>query len=619
MKTPIRGRLAGRFVYACALATPLFIASAHAQTAPDAVVLDEVVVSATRTPNDSRTVGSSVEKITGADVERRQLTTLANALEGAAGAPVMTGATGGGTSIFLRGANSTQTLVLVDGIRLGDSNARYNNYIGGATPSYYDTIEVVRGPQSTLYGADAVGGAISINAERGQGAPTETVSAEVGSFGTYGGRLAAQGERGKWAYSAFVAGLHTDNVRANNSFDSSTLVVRVDRTLTETISIGSTLRGYTGRAESPDSTAVNDPNNYDTEQNWLATVFAEFKPTDDLTAKVTVGGQLRRVVSEIPAPNPVGPFAVGGILDNERAVLDAQATYAGLSRNRITGGFNAEQSAGGNTGSPERTQSQWGVFVQDEINPFDSLFLTAGLRYDDFNRFDDKVTGRTSIAWLVVPDVLKLRASYGTAYRTPAFTDRFGAFGNPLIQPETAKGGDVGVDYYLPANRGVLSATYFQTRYKDLITFPAPAFLPVNVGSARTEGVELSAKVNLTESLTSKAAYTYLEANNLSAGTRLQRRPRHAIDLDLWNDFGRGFTAGFGVHAVADSKDIDAVTFLDIDGEDYTTARIYAAWEVNERLTLKARVENLFDEDYAAVNGFPSLGIGAFVGAEWRF
>jgi vitamin B12 transporter len=617
MKTPTCGGLTGLLTLACALSAPLIIASARAQTAPDSVVLNEVVVSATRTPNDSRTVGSSVEKITGADIERRQLTTLANALDGSAGAPVTTGGTGGGTSIFLRGSNSNQTLVLVDGIRLGDSNARYNNYIGGATPSYYDTIEVVRGPQSTLYGADAVGGAITINAERGQGAPTETVSAEVGSFGTYGGRVAAQGERGKWAYSAFVAGLHTDNVRENSSFDSSTVVVRVDRTLTETVSIGSTVRGYTGRVESPDSTAVNDSNNYDTEQNWLATVFVEFNPTEDLTAKVTVGGQLRRIVSEIPLPNP--GFATGGALDNERAVFDAQATYSGLNRNRITGGFNAEHSAGGNSGSSDHTQSQWGVFVQDEVNPIDSLFITAGLRYDDFNRFDDKVTGRTSIAWLVLPDVLKLRASYGTAYRTPGFTDLYGAYGNPQIQPETAQGGDAGVDYYLPKNRGVLSATYFQNRYTDLIDYPAPAFTPQNVGKARTEGVELSAKIAVTETLTTKVTYTYLEAKNESAGTRLARRPRHTIDLDLWNDFGSGFTAGFGVHAVADSKDIDAVTYLEIDGEDYTTARIYAAWEINERLTLKARVENLFDEDYAAVNGFPSLGIGAFVGAELHF
>lgn len=617
MNKPTRSRTGGCIALACVLTAPFQLNSAQAQTTPDTVILDEVVVSATRTPNEQRTTGSSVEKISGDDVARRQLPSLASALNGVAGAPVTTGGTGGATSIFLRGSNSNQTLVLVDGVRLGDSNALYANYIGGAAPSWFDTIEVVKGPQSTLYGADAVGGAVSINAQRGQGAPTASISAEAGSFGTYGSRLAAQGERGPWAYSAFVAGQHTDNDRANNAADNATLVLRLDRTLSDAVSVGSTIRGYYGRVESPDSTAVNDPNNFDTEQNWLATTFVEFTPTEDLTAKLTVGGQLRRVVSETPLPNP--GFAFPGTLDNERVLIDGQASYSGLNRQRITGGFNAEHSVGENSGSGDRTQSQWGLFLQDEINPIDNLYLTAGLRYDNFNRFDDKVTGRGSIAWLVIPDRLKLRASYGTAYRTPSFTDRYGFFGNPAIQPETAKGGDAGIDFYLADNRGVLSVTYFRTDYQDLITYPPPTFTPQNVGSARTEGIEFASTLNVGRSLTTRASYTYLDTENETTGDRLLRRPRHAIDLDVWNDFGRGFTAGLGVHAVADSKDIDAVTFATIDGEDYTTVRLYAAWEASEQLTLKARVENLFDEDYAAVNGFPSLGIGFFLGADYKF
>ncbi len=612
-----RVRLAGRSLIACALAAPLGSSFARGQTAPEPIVLERIVVSATRTPNDVRELGSAVDKITAAEVSRQQFTSLAGALAGPAGAPVTTGAAGGVTSVFLRGSNSNQTLVLVDGLRLGDSNAGYFNYLGGATPSRFDAVEVVRGPQSTLYGADAVGGAISINAGRGRGALTTAVTVNAGSFGTYGGSVAAQGERGPWGYSAFIASGHTDNERENNAFDSTTLVLRVDRTLTAQVSVGATVRGFISRFESPDSTAVNDPNNFDREQNWLATTFAEFKPSDDLTAKLTVGGQLRRVISETPAPNPGWP--VPGILDNQRAVIDGQATYSGLARNRITGGVNAETGNGQNTNAGDHTQSQWGVFLQDEINPLRNVFVTGGLRYDDFNRFGDKTTGRATVAWLVVPERLKLRSSYGTAFRTPGFTDLYGFYGNPDIRPETAQGGDAGFDLYLPDQRVELGVSYFQNRYRDLIVYPAPAFTPDNVGRARTSGVEVSGKVGLTASLTVKAAYTYLDAYNQTDAKRLARRPRHAVDLDVANDFGGGFTAGVGAHASADSADIDAVTYGDIKGQDYVTARLYAAWDVNKRLTLKARVENLFDQDYAVVNGFPSLGIGAYFGAEWRF
>lgn len=610
-------RNSGRVISACACAAALFALSAHAQVAADILVLDEIIVSATRTPNDARQIGSVVEKISADDVRRRQFSSLAAVLNGAAGAPVATGAAGGVTSVFLRGSNSNQTLFLADGVRLGDSNATYRNYLGGAIPSHFDSIEVVRGPQSMLYGADAVGGAVVINAQRGRGAPTTVVSVEGGSYGTAGGSLSTQGEREAWAYSVFAGASRTDNERGNNAFETGTLVVRVDRRLTETVSLGATVRGFYGYFESPDDTTVNDPNNSDREQNWLATTFAELNPTEDLAAKITVGGQLRRIVSETPAPNP--GFAVPGTLDNERALIDAQATYAGLAGNRITGGFNAETSEGQNSDGPRRTQSQRGVYLQDEINPLKNVFVTGGLRYDDYNRFDGKVTGRGTIAWLAAPDRVKLRASYGTAYRTPAFTDLYGAFGNPAVRPETARGGDAGADYYLPGKSGVLGATYFRNDYKDLIEYLFPAFTPQNVGRARTEGVELSARLALTESLTARVSYTYLDAHDLSNGVRLLRRPRHTADLDVGNVFGGGFSGGFGLHAAADSQDVDAVSFATIRGEDYTTARVYAAWAVNDRLTLKARVENLFDEDYAAVNGFPSLGIGVYAGAEWTF
>jgi len=114
-------------------------------------------------------------------------------------------------------------------------------------------------------------------------------------------------------------------------------------------------------------------------------------------------------------------------------------------------------------------------------------------------------------------------------------------------------------------------------------------------------------------------SYTYLEADDLTDGTRLLRRPRHTFNADAWHDFGGGVSVGAGVAFVAGRQDIDALTYATIDAEDYTVARIYAAWQVNKRLTLKARIENLLDESYEEVNGYPALGFGAFAGVEWKF
>jgi len=117
----------------------------------------------------------------------------------------------------------------------------------------------------------------------------------------------------------------------------------------------------------------------------------------------------------------------------------------------------------------------------------------------------------------------------------------------------------------------------------------------------------------------SRVAYTYLEADNLTQQTRLLRRPRHAVSADVWHDFGRGVSVGSGVVFAADRRDVDAETFATITAEDYTVVRVYAAWKVNDRLTIKARVENALDEHYEEVNGYPALGLGAYAGVTWKF
>ena len=170
-----------------------------AQTPP--AQLAPFITTATRTPAEPQTVGAAVDFISASDLARRQVSSLSEALGGVAGAPhFSSGAPGGITSLFLRGSNSNQTLFLVDGLRLNDPNTDYQVFLGGACVAACDNLEVAHGPQSTLYGGEAVGGVISLRAQRGAGAASAQVSAEAGSFGTVQGAISAQGERGATAY-----------------------------------------------------------------------------------------------------------------------------------------------------------------------------------------------------------------------------------------------------------------------------------------------------------------------------------------------------------------------------------------------------------------------------------
>lgn len=602
---------------------PALLASAQ-EAAPTKV--DDYVVTATRSPRDIATLGSNVDFISGAELARQQRNGLREALGLFAGAPVsQSGANGGVSSLFLRGANSNQTLFLVDGIRFNDPNTDYFVALGGMCLGACDNLEVAHGPQSTLYGGEAIGGVVALNAQRGHGPQSGRIAVEAGSFNTVQGTVSAQGGDAVNAFSFSASGGHTDNERENNDFDSASYALRIDRRVNDAVAIGATWRGFYGIYGSPGAAigwGANDPDNEERESNQLATVFANFTHAPGLTSRATLGGQLRRYVSE--NPDPFGDTTT--VVKNRRAVLDWQTVWEANERHRLTGGLTAEKSATRNTGfgNIDKRQRLLAFFAQEEFHPLENVFFTAGLRSDDFDTFGHATTGKATAAWLVANKSLKLRASYGTGFRSPSFLDLYGQsayyVGNPNLRPEEARGWDIGADYYLAGGRGVLSATWFETRYDDLIVYDFGVFPSTvrNVEDARTRGLELSVKATLPGAIEARLAYTYLEAENLAQKNRLLRRPRQSGTLDLWRDFG-AWNLGASVTAVADREDVHADTFARIDGEDFAVARVYAAWKLAAALTLKARLENALDERYEQVHGYPQTGAAGFVGVEWSF
>ena len=598
--------------------------TAFAQINSETEKLSDYVFSATRTPASLTTTGSYVDVISTADLQRMQLTSLQSALGGIPGAPAFSsGARGAITSLFLRGSNSNQTLFLVDGIRLNDPNTDYQLFLGGACVTGCDSLEVAHGPQSTLYGGEAMGGVISLTAQQGTGPAKNVVSVEAGSFGTVQGALSSQGGDGTSSYNFSAAGGTTQNDRPNNDFDSVTYALRVDHKLNEKVAIGGTYRGFIGKYGSPGDRFTNDPDNQERESNQLATVFANFTPLSTFNSRVVLGGQDRRFESISP-----GLFGLSDTLvKNRRLVLDWQNTLKFGEQHQVTAGLTAEENHTVNTGFGhiDKRQQLLAFFVQDEWTPIEHVYLTAGLRSDDFDTFGRATTGRVTAAWLSKDSRWKLRGSYGTAFRAPSFLDLYGHEsyyeGNPNLNPEKAAGWDAGVDYFIPGNRGVLSATWFDTRYRNLIVFDFNAFpgTTANVEKARTKGLELAGKFTLPGAVEVRASYTYLEADNLSQHIRLLRRPRSSGSIDVWHELGNAFSLGVGVAFVADREDVNAETFLTIDGENYTVARVYGAWKATSRITVKARLENALNEKYEQVHGYPQPGFGAFGGVEWKF
>ena len=612
--------LAAALIVLPAIAVPV-----AAQSPSEPVQLDELLVTATRTPVPPSALGSSVDHISGEELARQQMSSLQAALGGVPGMPLFaSGATGASASLFMRGANSNQILFLVDGLRLNDPNTDYGVFLGGAAVSPTDGIEIARGPQGTLYGGEAIGGVVSLRTAKGEGAPSARVAVEGGSFGTVQGSVDTQGAEGAWAYNAFLQRGRTENQRQNNDFTGTTYAIRLDRRIDAHFAVGATLRGFFGSYGSPGDRFTNDPDNREREQNQLGTLFSEYAISPVWSGRITLGGQDRRFVSENPTP---GQATQTTDVLNRRAELDWQNTLALGEKHRLTAGLTAERDQTRNNGFGDihRQDNLLAFFANDEWTPAESVFLTAGLRRDGHDSLGHATTGRLTAAWLPLPGRIKLRASFGTGFRSPSFLERFGTNayfqGNPTLQPEHARSWDTGIDFYFPGRRGTLSATWFDTRYHDLIVYDFSVFpgTTANVDRALTRGIELSARLQLYGAWESRLAYTYLEAVDLTNDTHLLRRPRHSLSADAWRNLGGGFSAGAGVQYVARRQDVDAFTYGSATDPDYTVARIYAAWAVNDRVTVKVRCENLLDRRYEEVNGYPALGARVFAGVEAGF
>lgn len=594
----------------------------------DSTRLPDMVVTATRAPTPRAHLGSSVDLLRPAELARRQLTSLREALQLVPGGTVVVnGAPGGVASLFLRGVSSSQTLFLVDGIRVNDANTTSGSFLGGADLTGLGSLEIVRGPESTLYGGAAIGGVLALDAARGRGPARGTAELEGGSFGSWRGRVMGSGGQSRFGVTAAFTANGTDNQRHPNDWNQRTQLLRFDYQVSKAVQMGATFRGLQQGFTSPGDlrTTNTTPAGTTTFENNLGTVFIDALPAARWRSRLLLGGQ-EQFTKGTGRFNGGPEFAF--TLTNTRRVIDWQNTIQ-LGSSRIVAGVNREWSTAWSSGASE-SERLLGFYAQAEVTPVRSVTLSAGARNDNYNTFGHAMTFRVTGAWRA-REGTKLRASIGSGFMPPSLSARFGsAFQNPNpdIRPERSHGWDTGIDQELARGRGSISLTYFHNSLRDLIGFesaPFPALgRNVNIDRARASGLEVSGRVSA-GIVDARIAYTLLSARSPSATDppedRLIRRPRHALSGDLAvTPTGRS-VAGLGLVVVADREDTDFNSFPQarVNPGDYAVARLYGSYDLTARLTLRARVENLFNTRYEPVYGFPALGRTLSGSAEMRF
>ncbi|MGH8017547.1 MAG: TonB-dependent receptor plug domain-containing protein [Opitutaceae bacterium] len=611
-----RGRVsAARAVSAAAFlfAAPVALLAQDASGADAVVPLDEFVVSATRSLQDPWRMPSAVSRIDLDELHDLQIEDLRPALDREAGIDIVnTGAPGAQASIFMRGASNHQTLLLVDGVRMNDRSAAYINYLGGAGLAGVGRLEVLRGPQSTLYGSSALGGVVLIETARAPDGTSGSLALSGGSFGTAGGGVAFQHGTERLGLTAAFTRQVTRNDRPRNHFKGFGFAGRIEGRPTETILLGATYRADLSDFEEPGSRLFPSPGAIES-RNHLATGYAAFAWSESLQTRVTAG--LHRRDYSFAADRGTSTT------QNTRKILDVQNTWAAARSVEIVFGSNYERSSYDVDAETTRDDVFAG-YVSAVARPVDSVTLTAGARHDDFDSVGGATTWRVGASWLV-RERTKLRATFGTGFSAPGSDDRhgvaqWGQIANPDLLPEKSRGWDAGIDHEMMDGRMTASATWFQNKFRNLFEWETIDFntfegRTVNRARASTSGVEFALAAAVAPAVGTRFAYTHLEARNDSDDVRLIRRPRHSIDVDVTVRASRAFLLGAGVHAVTDRLDIDGPI------EDYTTVRLHGTWSAREDLLIRLRVENALDETYEEVLGYPALPRGIFGSVEWTF
>ncbi|HEY5105942.1 MAG TPA: TonB-dependent receptor [Caulobacteraceae bacterium] len=629
-------RLAG--LMALALAGP-----AAAQAAQPPVGDSPLVVTATRTATPIDRVGSSISLITAADIAAHQWRTLPDALADASGLNIVqTGGPGGYASVFIRGANANHTKVLIDGIEANDPSQNGAFDFGQALTAGIASVEVLRGPQSSLYGSDAIGGVINILTASGDGPAKFDGSLEGGAFDTFNQTARVNGSVKGFHYAITLGHLSAGatpmtpldllppgRVRIDDAYENATVSLKLGADLAANASLGLTARyvDYALRFTGDDfSVYPSVPAAAQTDQDGRQVFIrgeGRLSLLDGAFSNV-VGIGYSRFRTRLQSPDvpfePQAPTFDRG----DRLKFDWQGTVAlARSESLVLG---AEEATDRLIQSPVSAAiSDGAVFAELQSAIGGDFNIATSARLDDNDRFGTAATWRLAPVWRIAATGTVVRATYGTGFKAPTLSQlfvsfpAFGFFSNPNLRPERSRGYDIGFEQPLAGGHLVFGATWFNNAITDLIDTNAAGDSLANIGRATTYGLESFLKVTPIRRLTLRADYTYTVAKDDATGLELLRRPRNKASLAAaWQAGDRLSISGTLIYVGSWVDGNRSFSIPRLDAPAYAVANIAAAYDLTPSIQLFGRIDNLLGRRYEDPVGFQRPGFGALGGVRLK-
>jgi vitamin B12 transporter len=620
--------------------------------------MNEVVVTATRSESGLDKVGgSSITVITAEEIERKKQTTVAEVLKGVAGLHVTaSGGMGTKTTVFTRGMDSRNTLVLLDGIMFNDPSSDRNADLANLTVDNIERIEIVRGPMSVLYGSNATAGVINIITRKGEGRPTGQAGLEGGSekswkvFADYGGKAkgldfsVAVSRTGTEGFSIANADneriAHGGNTDDKDGWENTTLSGKFGFALNPDFVVSGVVRYMDSMVEEDDWgyggfagdrfdpwTGVPQPDGLKERRTEGKQLFTRFN-----IHNAFAGDKLTSDLSWQSADQERESFDNDGILSDDYNGETKEVTWQGnirvMDSNLVSigAGFFKERM--------DNNAYLWGSFIndktaetvsywlQDQLFLGDALDIVFGARIDDHDRFGSELTYRIAPAYTIAATNTKIKANYGTGLKAPSLYELYSAYGNENLQAEESVGWDVGVEQELLAGKIRVGLTYFQVKIRNRIEWQALGTPPWGMfmqvpGDTHTSGLETEIAYTPTDSLELSLAYTYNDTKDAD-GERLVRRPLNKAIIGVDYRFVEQGMVSADIQWVGER---DSIAFaFDQDGnsvntlDSYLVVNLAAKYDISETLQLYGRIDNLFDQEYEEAWSYATPGLAGYVG-----
>lgn len=627
-----------------ALALPSQVLAA--ETIDDANAVDHVVVTAGRAADKLSETPVSMTVITAETLRQRQAVVVSDLLSRTPGVSVTrNGGVGGSTQVRIRGAESDQTAVLIDGVKLNDPSSTGGGYnFATLLAGDVDRIEVLRGPQSTLWGSQAIGGVVSMITKTPDGPLSGDATLEGGSRATAYARVGV-GAGGAWGAWRLAAGSYTTDGVSNfdeamggkekDGYHNTAVSGRLDLNVTDEVSLDARVSYAAGRNEfdgfPAPAFAFADTAEYGKTKELVSYLGARLSSFDGaLNSRFGYSYTQTDRDNYDPSQTPTKTFDARGT-DNS---LEYQGTWTINPMWRAVFGAETERTwfrtASPSSFDPNPTPDRHAtgmdsIYGQLQAKPVEGVTLTGGVRHDDHDTFGGATTYQAGATWSPNAGATVFRANYGEGFKAPSLYQLYSDYGNTALKPEEAKSWDISVEHSVLEGRLRGAITYFSRDTKNQIDFLSNNTPPnfggyANTAKTQADGVEVEGSFEVSALLTLSANYTNMDGVNKSAGANygkdLVRRAGETAAADAELSLPNGLTAGLTVQYVGDSFDNAANTRL---LKSYVLTDVRMSYPINDTFELYGRVENLFDQQYETLYRYGTLGRGAFAGVRARF